>query len=229
MQTGRTAGRYADNTIIANMKSNITLDGKRWTLDGPPLDIGLGGLYESFAAADMDSDSNFTNANALWSGKQGYFSTSMANAFTFPNGTTASTKSYIIDSNGTEIETDTVSRTGRCVAQDAYSWGFSSLLLLTFCSYTILFALTLILLQTDVYWNSRFDRFHQHHTIYTDVLYIAEELKNAFGHDVEAHMKAPKVFGKRVERRKQGLRLWLWRIHRSNTRVRRRTSFVLSN
>jgi hypothetical protein len=65
----------------------------------------------------------------------------------------------------------------------------------------------LIVLQTDVYWNSRHDRDHQSHSIYTDVLYLAEELKNAFGQDVEDHMRSPKAFDKKIGNWKQGLRL----------------------
>jgi hypothetical protein len=65
----------------------------------------------------------------------------------------------------------------------------------------------LILLQTDVYWNSRHNREHQSRSIYTDVLYLAEELKKTFGHNVEDHVRSPKVFDKKVEDWKQGLRL----------------------
>lgn len=53
----------------------------------------------------------------------------------------------------------------------------------------------------------RHDRDHRSHSIYTDVLYLAEELKNTFGHNIEDHMQSPKTFEKRVERWKQGLRL----------------------
>jgi hypothetical protein len=65
----------------------------------------------------------------------------------------------------------------------------------------------LILLQTDVYWNSRHNREHQSRSIYTDVLYLAEELKKTFGHNVEDHVRSPKAFDKKVEDWKQGLRL----------------------
>lgn len=110
-------------------------------------------------------------------------------------------------SNGTGIDRDTIKRTSRCIADDAYSWGFSSLLLLTFCIYTILFALALMVLQTDVYWNSRHDRDHQYHSMYTDVLYLAKELKAIFGGDVKNHLQSPKAFSKRVQSYKGGLRL----------------------
>jgi hypothetical protein len=191
--------------IFADMESNITVDRKRWNLAGPPLTIGLGSLYESIAAPEIDSGAIFTKATDFWYGRKCYFSMSTLDSFQYTNGSTKSSTPYAIDINGTVADTDVVVQTGRCVAQDAYSWGFSSLLLLTLCSYTIFFALALILLQTDVYWNSRHDRFHQHHSIYTDVLYIAEELKNAFCHDGDAHIRSTQVFGARVERRKQGL------------------------
>lgn len=54
-----------------------------------------------------------------------------------------------------------ITYSGLCIADKAYSWGFSSLLLLTFCVYTLTFAATLVSLQTDVYWNSRSDRGYQ--------------------------------------------------------------------
>jgi hypothetical protein len=101
----------------------------------------------------------------------------------------------------------TIKKEGRCVVDDAYSWGFSSLLLLTFCCYTMAFALGLILLQTDVYWHSRHDRDHQSYSIYTDVLFLAEELRAVFGNNTKDHMASPKLFRKKAESTKQGVRL----------------------
>lgn len=96
---------------------------------------------------------------------------------------------------------------GACVSNEAHSWGFLSLLLLTFCCYTLLFAIILILLQTDVYWNSRHDRAHQSYSIYTDILYLAEQLKAIFGHDIKGHLQSPKALAQEVQGWRQGLRL----------------------
>lgn len=101
----------------------------------------------------------------------------------------------------------TIRNEGRCIVDDAYSWGFSSLLLLTFCCFTMLFALGLIVLQADVYWHSKHDRDHQSYSIYTDVLFLAEELKAAFGENVKDHMQSPKLFRKQVEHTKKGVHL----------------------
>jgi hypothetical protein len=138
--------------------------------------------------------------------------------------------------NGTVLDEALIRKTSRCIAEDAYAWGFSSLLLLTFCCCTIAFAMALILLQTDVYWNSRHDRDHQFHSIYTDVLYLAEELKNTFGQNVEDHLHSPKAFDKKVGEWKQGLRLdvrdlplsrWQeWRLSRATKRADRKAKIA---
>lgn len=195
------AGAYTRHMLLDYIESNITIDGKRHDLGAPPLNIGLA----SSPNFRDDPPALFGNATGFWSGATITLYHN-DNLLTPLNGSSLSTDAYM-SSNGTDIRRATILDTGRCVAQDAYSWGFSSLLLLTFCSYTLLFALLLILLQTDVYWNSKHDRAHQHHSIYADVLYLAEELKNAFGCDVDAHTRAPKAFAARVESRKQGLRL----------------------
>jgi hypothetical protein len=106
--------------------------------------------------------------------------------------------------NGTSLDKDTIKRIGRCISEDAYSWGFSSLLLLTFWCFTIAVASASISLPTDVYWNSSYDHHHQFHSIYIDVLYLAEELKSIFGLNLKDKMRSPRAFGKEVEHQKQG-------------------------
>jgi hypothetical protein len=105
------------------------------------------------------------------------------------------------------FNTTAIIKEGRCVVDDAYSWGFSSLLLLTFCCFTIAFALGLVLLQTDVYWHCRHDRDHQSYSIYTDVLFLTKELKAAFGSDIEDYTHSPKLLCKQIEQTKRGIRL----------------------
>lgn len=105
------------------------------------------------------------------------------------------------------FNTTAVENGARCIVDDAYSWGFSSLLLLTFYCATMLFALGLILLQADIYWHSRHDYDHQAYSIYTDVLFLAEELKAAFGGDIKDSMRSPQLFRKQIERSGKGVRL----------------------
>lgn len=198
------AGPYARGILFNYIESSITIAGKRHDLRARPLTLGLASYLDIWDEPPALLNTRFGNATDFWSGVT--VSPYNGGAFTLSDSSSFRSDAYM-SSNGTDARRATILRTGRCVAQDAYSWGFSSLLLLTFCSYTLLFALLLILLQTDVYWNSRHDRAHQHHSIYTDVLYLAEELKNAFGCDVDAHMRAPKAFAARIESRKQGLRL----------------------
>jgi hypothetical protein len=84
------------------------------------------------------------------------------------------------------------------------------LLLLTFCCYTIAFALAL---KFDPASNRRLleqqtqPRAPVSLDLHRRVLYLAEELKKTFGHNVEDHLRSPKVFDKKVEDWKQGLRL----------------------
>jgi hypothetical protein len=186
--------------IFANMTSNITIAGQLWELPAPPLEIGLAGYI-----ASQFSGGNFSTTKTsmeYWARSEQDESQPV---FSGNNRFAVLNTAYW--NNGTVFDVDTIKRTGRCISEDAYSWGFSSLLLLTFCSSTIAFALALILLQTDVYWNSRSDRFHQSHSLYTDVLYLAEELKASFGGDIKESVRSPEAFGKEVEHQKQGLRL----------------------
>jgi hypothetical protein len=186
--------------MLPKVTSNITVDGKRWVLPAPPLTIGLATLVASSPRRDPATALN--NSIDFWTDARSFTYTS---TFYF-NGQ----RPGLIDAywnNGTVLDKQTIEHTGRCVSEDAYQWGFSSLLLLTFCSATIAFAIVLIMLQTDVYWNSRFDRHHQSHSLYTDVLYLAEELKAAFGRDLENNTQTSMALRKQVERQKHGLSL----------------------
>jgi hypothetical protein len=194
---------YYQPSLFSRMSSTITID--RQLLDvAPPLLVGLQkeSYQPDWLSGDLWQDWHGDNTRDFWA------ETAVYQSYDLPlsNGTHHSVSEiYLHD----EILLDEASiiKTSRCIADEAYSWGFSSLLLLTFCCYTIAFALALILLQTDVYWNSRHDREHQSHSIYTDVLYLAEEIKNTFGNNVEDHLRSPKAFDKKVEDWKQGLRL----------------------
>jgi hypothetical protein len=223
---------YRQPTIFGYMYSTITIDRQPFDV-APPLLVGLqvDTYRPDWLAGDLWQDWHGDNAKDFWAETLAHPFASMQ----LSNGSYISVSEiYMHD----EILLDEASiiKTGRCIADEAYSWGFSSLLLLTSCCYTIAFALALILLQTDVYWNSRHDREHQSHSIYTDVLYLAEELKKTFGQNIEDHMKSPESFEKRVNRWKQGLRLdvrelplsrWQeWRLFRAMKRADRKAKIA---
>lgn len=186
--------------MLPKVTSNITIDGKLWELPAPPLTIGLATwIYNS---PRHDPATTLDNSIDFWAA-----ATTFPYLGTFNFNDQQSSNIDVYWNNGTVLDARTIEHTGRCVSEDAYQWGFSSLLLLTFCSATIAFAVVLILLQTDVYWNSRSDRSHQSHSLYADALYLAEELKAAFGRALEDTAPSPEALRRNVERRKQGLRL----------------------
>jgi hypothetical protein len=201
------AGLYYSDQIFASTKSSIDINGKLWDLPAPPLEIGLATETDTiFSAQKPPIKPKFDNASDIWRGSVGHIPSSNAST-SFQFADSHSEQRVVYWSNGTVVSEDIVKKTGTCISDKAYAWGFSSLILLTFCSYTIAFAIALILLQTDVYWNSRYDRKHQAYSIYTDVLYLAEELKATFGHKVEDHLQSPSKLSKQVGHWKPGLQL----------------------
>jgi hypothetical protein len=189
--------------LYGHMTSTITID--RQPLDvTPPLVVGIQQpIYlPDWLSGELWQDWHGGDARDFWAETSTY----QVSGLRLTNGRFSSTPGIYMHGD-ILLDDASIIKTGRCIADEAYSWGFSSLLLLTFCCYTIVFALALIALQTDVYWNSRHDRAHQSHSIYTDVLYLAEELKKTFGHNVEDHVRSPRAFDKRVKKWKQGLRL----------------------
>lgn len=78
-------------------------------------------------------------------------------------------------------------------------------MLLTFCCYTTSFEITLIAFQIDVFCNSRSNREHLSYSIYTDVIYLTEEPKLAFGYRVEERLRSPAGLEKKVAGHKLGL------------------------
>jgi hypothetical protein len=193
------------SNFFNNTASTIAIDGHLRDLPAPVLEVGLKSavyapdwLIKGFKHRDPQNASDFWS-DSLADARFGRF-ISLDGEWYFGSKETR----YMY--NDTFLAATAIVDNSRCIAEDAYSWGFSSLLLLTFCCYTSAFGLALILLQTDVYWNSRNDRNYQSHSIYTDVLYLAAELKNTFGQDIE-DMQSPKAFAKQVGNWKQGLRL----------------------
>lgn len=193
---------YQDSTVCmheaiwAVMTSTIVVNGTRWE-PSPALNTST---EISYITADLEHDAR--NASDYWFNATIHICPPHSQSFWMPE---TDIRAYAHNSTG--FNESTIRQTGRCVAEDAYSWGFSSLLLLTFCIYTTVFAFTLILLQTDVYWNSRYDRVHQSHSIYTDVLYLADELRARFGSTLGGHAQSPTKVERMVEQAKHGLNI----------------------
>lgn len=179
------------------MTSNITLDGELWAI-GPPL-LNISGTMRVGFMPDLDA--NISSAESFFNGTASRSFSSNGYVSTVDWHSVGSIAKYGYNDLG--VEEQFVKDTGRCIADEAYSWGFSSLLLLTFCSSTLLFALVLILLQTDVYWNSRSDRDPQYYSIYSDILWLAKELSFHLGTDLDA--LSSKGLEKRVENDREGI------------------------
>lgn len=82
---------------------------------------------------------------------------------------------------------------GKCLPDSDYIWGFSSLMLFTFCMITIAVALFLIALHYDAYFNSAADRYKLSISPYRDVLDVAEELRAHYGATEAADMPAEEL------------------------------------
>ncbi|KAI7156218.1 hypothetical protein KC349_g6427 [Hortaea werneckii] len=82
---------------------------------------------------------------------------------------------------------------GKCLPSKDYVWGFSSLMLFTFCMLTILILLLLIVLHYDAYCNSMADRYKLQISAFRDVLDLAEELRAHYGETEAASMSAPEL------------------------------------
>jgi hypothetical protein len=93
----------------------------------------------------------------------------------------------------TSYAAEDVEEYGNCLPTDSYIWGFSSLMLFTFCMITIAFALLLITLHYDAYLNSAADRYKLSISPYRDVLDLAEELRAHYGSAETAEMPAKEL------------------------------------
>jgi hypothetical protein len=160
----------------AVMTSSITLDGKQWDLPAPPLSISLIAIDHILKNQSRQD----TKADYYWTGHT--IDDSNIEHRAYING--SETSVLTLYDNTLDIDLDSVIDTGACIANDAYQWGFSSLVLLSFCCYTLLFVATLIGLQIDVFRNSRSDRDPESHSIYHDILFLAAELQGLFGEQV---------------------------------------------
>lgn len=74
-----------------------------------------------------------------------------------------------------------VEEMGKCLPADGYIWGFSSLMLFTFCMISITIAILLMMLHYDAYCNSSAGRYKLYYSPYRDVLDLAAELSAHYG------------------------------------------------
>lgn len=187
------------------MTSTIAIEGSPIKVLTPPLEIRLqsNGIVDA-----VNLTQQHETAKDYWKGIAAGipdpFSSYMWTIEHAMNNLLIAHPSYL--TNNVLYSEEQILDTGRCIADEAYLWGFSSLLLLTFCASTMMFAITMIGLQTDVYWNSRHDRQHQSHSIYADVITIVKALKAVLGEDVMQLLKSPKELEESVEGRKHGVR-----------------------
>ena len=188
------------------MTSNITVLGTHYALSAPLLDLRFS--YDSGSehaspplSPDLLNITDGMTASEFWS--SGSFNRSDYEIYAFNESTSVPVMSLFKNSAYSERF---VKETGVCIASEAYSWGFSSLLLLTFCAYTLAFAATLITLQSEVYLASRFDRQHLSYSIYADILIIAETLRSIPEHDLLGLLHSPKALDKKLVGRKHGIR-----------------------
>lgn len=88
------------------------------------------------------------------------------------------------------FSSDYLRANSKCEPSDKYEWGFSSLLLLVFCLFTIIFAMILTALHADAFWNSRADRHEYDVNHFRDAVDIVYELRDNYVEDSILHMPA---------------------------------------
>jgi hypothetical protein len=90
----------------------------------------------------------------------------------------------------TSFELNEVTARGICLPTNEYVWGFSSLMLFTFCMLTIVIATMLMVLHYDAFCNSAADRYRLYVSPYRDVLDLADEMRTHYGSTEVASMSA---------------------------------------
>ena len=88
---------------------------------------------------------------------------------------------FVWGSQNVTVDGEDLASIGVCLPSKEYVWGFSSLMLFTFCMLTVVVLLLLIALHYDAYFNSMADRYKLQISPYRDVLDLAEELRSYYG------------------------------------------------
>lgn len=77
------------------------------------------------------------------------------------------------------------SEVSSCQTTETYQWGFSSLLLFTFCMSTIVFLSVLMAINIDIWLNSQVNRMKQTFSLHRDILDYANEIRAELGGKVD--------------------------------------------
>ncbi|KAK4503501.1 hypothetical protein PRZ48_004416 [Zasmidium cellare] len=97
----------------------------------------------------------------------------------------SSLQAYYRDGSGKLLNQTWLELNSQCQVLQTYQWGFSSLLLFTFCILTILFFVALLALHIDIWRNSQTNRINQKFSLYRDILDFAHQLRTEIGSKVE--------------------------------------------
>ena len=104
------------------------------------------------------------------------------------------------------LDTNYILEHGTCQPTAFYIWGFSSLMLFTYCVFTCTVGLLLVTLQWDAWWRSQTDRYNPSISPYRDALDLTEEMRAHYdGEDL--HSIPAKQLDELVENRDFRVRL----------------------
>ncbi|KAK3621889.1 hypothetical protein LTR56_013407 [Elasticomyces elasticus] len=77
-----------------------------------------------------------------------------------------------------------IAETAVCLPGTKYQWGFSAVLLCLFCCMTILFAATLLVLEIEIWLDSRSNLYRQRRSGYRDAVNVVRALQEELGEEV---------------------------------------------
>ena len=100
---------------------------------------------------------------------------------------------FALNKSSTVLYGAQLAEIGICLPSKEYVWGFSSLMLFTFCMLTVAIMFLLIMLHYDAYFNSIADRYKLQISPYRDVLDLADELRAHYGEAEVASMSAAEL------------------------------------
>ena len=159
---------YLDNEDFMN--SAIHVRNTTYDLDTPV------GLWPNFFYYKLDPDAN-----------------SFASILKYPHDPDWSTYFALRDGDTVLYTGSELAAAGKCLPSKDYVWGFSALMLFTFCMLTIFILLLLIVLHYDAYCNGMADRYKLRISAFRDVLDLADELRAHYGEAEVASMSAPEL------------------------------------
>lgn len=166
---------WPGNATLPRSISSYSLEDYYRQIGVPRFDLGKS-LYSSILVGNKTYDLNTTLSILTNTYKYSSFS-GLATSNMFAIG-----RDILSSSDIAEI--------GKCLPSNGYTWGFSSLMLFTFCMLTIVIGMFLIALHIDAYCNSSADRYKLYISPYRDVLDLAAELRAHYGATEAENMPA---------------------------------------